>query len=73
MNLHTLFPSTWPTNIQLYIQLMFTYFVIRLMLITNSSSPPEEREPAPLLIIKFSLAIGLMFCYAYQALNSGSD
>lgn len=63
----TIFPSNWPTSIQLYVQTILTYFLIRLISITKASSPSPPPE------IKFTLAIGLMLCYVYQALNSGHD
>lgn len=52
---------------------MLTYFLIRLMLVAQASSSPEERESAPLFLIKFTLAIDLMLCYVYQSLNYVPD
>lgn len=69
MHLSQLFyPSSWSNTTQLIAQVALCFLLIRLMLITYTTSPVEEREPGPVLIIKFALGIALLLCYAVQAL-----
>lgn len=63
-----IYPSSWSSTTQLIVQVVLCFLLLRLMLVTYTASPADEREPALVLIAKFSLGIALLLCYVVQAL-----